>query len=188
LNGNNAFWGCKATTDWSLQPWGRINTLNEEDCRWLQYALTLAQRAAAEGEVPVGAVLVYQNEVLGEGYNRSIAACDPTAHAEILALRQAATQIGNYRLVNSVLYVTLEPCPMCAGAIVNARVERVVFGARDPRAGACGTVFNILQADSLNHRVIVEGGLLAETCGELLQSFFRARRGRRNDPCVMLDH
>jgi tRNA(adenine34) deaminase len=162
--------------------------LNELDCRWLQYALTLAQHAADEGEVPVGAVLVYQDEILGEGYNRPIAACDPTAHAEILALRQAATQIGNYRLINSILYVTLEPCPMCAGAIVHARVGRVVFGARDPRAGACGTVFNILQADSLNHRAIVEGGLLAETCGELLQSFFRVRRGKRDDAWVSLRH
>jgi tRNA(adenine34) deaminase len=165
-----------------------MNALNEQDCRWLQYALILAQRAAAEGEVPVGAVLVHQDKVLGEGYNRPIAACDPTAHAEILALRQAATQIGNYRLVNSVLYVTLEPCPMCAGAIVHARVGRVVFGARDPRAGACGTVFNILQADSLNHHAIVEGGLFAQACGELLQSFFRARRGKRDDACVLLHH
>lgn len=139
-------------------------------------ALELARRAADAGEVPVGAVLVRGDEVIGQGWNRSIGACDPTAHAEILALRAAAAVMGNYRLVDSTLYVTLEPCPMCAGAIVHARVARVVFGAADPRTGAAGTVFNLLQSDLLNHRAEVRGGMLAEECGALLREFFRARR------------
>ena len=142
----------------------------------MEYALSLAQRAAAAGEVPVGAVLVRDGEIIGEGYNRPIGASDPTAHAEILALRQAGTRVGNYRLVGSTLYVTLEPCPMCAGAIVHARVARVVFGASDPRSGAAGTVFDLLQSPRLNHQVRVRGGILAEACGDLLQGFFRARR------------
>jgi tRNA(adenine34) deaminase len=147
-----------------------------QDEVWMQYALALARHAAEEGEVPVGAVLVVEGEIIGEGYNRPIGACDPTAHAEILALRDAARRIGNYRLVNSTLYVTLEPCPMCAGAIIHARVGRVVFGAADLRAGAGGTVFNLLQTDCLNHRASVEGGILAEASADLLQTFFRARR------------
>ena len=140
-------------------------------------ALALARRAAEEGEVPVGAVLVVAGEIIGEGYNRPIGACDPTAHAEILALRDAARRIGNYRLLDSTLYVTLEPCPMCAGAIIHARLGRVIFGAADPRAGAGGTIFNLLQSEWLNHRAEVEGGILAGACSELLQTFFRARRG-----------
>ena len=143
----------------------------------MERAITLARQAAALGEVPVGAVLVREGEILGEGYNRPIGACDPTAHAEILALRQAAARIGNYRLPDSTLYVTLEPCPMCAGAIVHARVKRVVFGAVDPRAGAGGTVFNLLQAEQLNHRTEVTTGLVADVCSELLREFFRRRRG-----------
>ncbi len=143
----------------------------------MEQAITLARRAAALGEVPVGAVLVRAGEVLGEGYNDSIGACDPTAHAEIVALRQAAARVGNYRLPDSTLYVTLEPCPMCAGAIVHARLQRVVFGACDPRAGAGGTVFNLLQAEQLNHRVEIAAGLAEDICGELLREFFRRRRG-----------
>jgi tRNA(adenine34) deaminase len=143
----------------------------------MERAITLARQAAALGEVPIGAVLVRAGESLGEGYNRPIGACDPTAHAEILALRQAAARVGNYRLPDSTLYVTLEPCPMCAGAIVHARLQRVVFGAVDPRAGAAGTVFNLLQAEQLNHRTEVTAGLAADVCGELLRVFFRRRRG-----------
>lgn len=139
-------------------------------------ALTLARRAAAVGEVPVGAVLVRENEVIGEGWNRPIGTCDPTAHAEVVALRAAAAQIRNYRLIDSTLYVTLEPCPMCAGAIVHARVARVVFGAADPRTGAAGSVFNLLQTETLNHRTDLRGGVLAEECGTLLRDFFRTRR------------
>ena len=143
----------------------------------MERAIALARQAAVLGEVPVGAVLVRAGEMLGEGYNCPIGACDPTAHAEILALRRAAGRVGNYRLPDSTLYVTLEPCPMCAGAIVHARVRRVVFGAVDPRAGAGGTVFNLLQAEPLNHRVEVTAGLAADVCSELLRDFFRRRRG-----------
>lgn len=139
-------------------------------------ALELARRAAAVGEVPVGAMLVMDDEILGEGWNQPIGACDPTAHAEVVALRAAAARIGNYRLPGSTLYATLEPCPMCAGAIVHARVARVVFGAADPRAGAAGTVFDLLQSAALNHRAEVTSGILAEECGTLLREFFRIRR------------
>ena len=148
----------------------------ERDRRWMAEALALARRAAAAGEVPVGAVLVRGDEVIGEGWNRPIGACDPTAHAEVVALRAAAVRTGNYRLIDSTLYVTLEPCPMCAGAIVHARVARVVFGAADPRAGSAGSVFDLLRTETLNHRAEVRGEMLAEECGELLRAFFRARR------------
>ena len=146
------------------------------DRYWMRQALELARRAAEVGEVPVGALLLCEGAVIGEGWNQPIGACDPTAHAEVLALRAAAARLGNYRLVNSTLYVTLEPCPMCAGALVHARVARVVFGAADPRSGAAGSVFNLLQAEALNHRATVTGGVDAEACGALLRDFFRARR------------
>lgn len=151
-------------------------TACDRDRYWMAQALDLAQQAAAAGEVPVGAVLVRGEALIGAGWNQPIGACDPTAHAEVLALRAAAARVGNYRLVDSTLYVTLEPCPMCAGALVQARVARVVFGAVDPRAGAAGTVFNVLQSARLNHRAEVTGGVLAEGCGTLLRDFFRARR------------
>lgn len=148
-----------------------------DDSHWMRHALALAQRAAAEGEVPVGAVVVdSEGQILGEGWNRPIAAHDPTAHAEIQALRAAAEKVGNYRLVGATLYVTLEPCPMCAGAMVHARVRRVVYGAADPRSGAAGSVFNLLQSEQLNHRAEVTGGVLSEACGALLRGFFRERR------------
>ena len=150
--------------------------MDERDRYWMRRVLELAQRAAAAGEVPVGAVLVLDNEAVGEGWNQPISRCDPTAHAEIMALQAAAARLGNYRLVNSTLYVTLEPCAMCAGAMIHARVGRVVFGATDPRAGAAGSIFNILQSARLNHRAEVVGGLLAEECGAVLRDFFRARR------------
>nr|ART37897.1 F504 [uncultured bacterium] len=139
-------------------------------------AIELARVAESQGEVPVGAVLVRDDVLLAEGYNRPISACDPTAHAEIVALRAAAAQAGNYRLPGSTLYVTLEPCAMCAGAIVQARVQRVVFGARDPRAGAAGSVFQVFGEARLNHRPVVVEGVLAENCGALLSDFFRRRR------------
>ena len=145
---------------------------------FMKRALELAQRAEVEGEVPVGAVLVREGEVIGEGWNRSIGERDPSAHAEIMALRDAGRRKGNYRLPGTTLYVTLEPCPMCASAIVHARVSKVVFGASDPRTGAAGSVFDLLPSDSrFNHFTAVEGGLLAGDCGELLRAFFRARRG-----------
>ena len=131
------------------------------DLFWMARAIDLARAAQAQGEVPVGAVLVVGDHVLGEGYNQPIGACDPTAHAEIVALRAAASLAANYRLPGSTLYVTLEPCAMCAGAIVQARVARVVFGARDPRAGAAGSVFHVLGEARLNHRPAVHEGILA---------------------------
>ena len=143
---------------------------------WMARALSLAQRAAELGEVPVGAVLVRNNRLLGSGYNRPIADSDPTAHAEIGALRQAATRLRNYRLSGATLYVTLEPCAMCAGAIIQARIAKVVFGAGDSRNGACGSVFNVLQNEALNHRATVSSGVLADDCAALLRDFFRARR------------
>ncbi|MFZ5491941.1 MAG: tRNA adenosine(34) deaminase TadA [Pseudomonadota bacterium] len=146
------------------------------DRHWMERAIALAQAAGNKGEVPVGALLVAGDRVLGEGYNRPIGACDPTAHAEIVALRAAAVSTANYRLPGSTLYVTLEPCAMCAGAIVQARVARVVFGARDPRAGAAGSVFQVLGEARLNHRPAVSEGTLAERCGQLLTDFFRQRR------------
>ena len=140
-------------------------------------ALGLARRAEGAGEVPVGALLVRNGEVIGEGWNCPIGQHDPSAHAEIMALRDAARRERNYRLPGSTLYVTLEPCPMCAGAIVHARVERVVFGAFDPKGGAAGSVFDLLPSDArFNHRVVVDGGVLATACGELLRAFFRSRR------------
>lgn len=149
----------------------------QADEKWMRYALALAARAEAEGEVPVGAVLVREGAVIGEGWNRPISSHDPTAHAEIMALRIAAEKLGNYRLTDTILYVTLEPCPMCAGAIVHARVGRVVYGARDPLAGSAGTVFNIFDAPTLNHHPQVCGGVLGEECGNGLKVFFRSRRG-----------
>lgn len=149
--------------------------MGDED--FMLRALSLAERAAAEDEVPVGAVLVVDGAVVGEGWNRPIAIQDPTAHAEIMALRDAAARLGNYRLCNSTLYVTLEPCPMCAGAIVHARVARVVYAAADPKGGAAGSVFNLLPTDDrFNHRVSVEGGLLQARSSEMLKEFFRRRR------------
>jgi tRNA(adenine34) deaminase len=147
------------------------------DEAFMLQALSLAERAAAEDEVPVGAVLVIDGEVVGEGWNRPIAIQDPTAHAEIMALRDAAARLGNYRLCDSTLYVTLEPCPMCAGAIVHARVARVVYAAADPKGGAAGSVFDLLPTDErFNHRVSVDGGVLQERSSEMLKDFFRHRR------------
>ena len=146
------------------------------DREWMQRALERAHQAEQEGEVPVGALVVLEDELIGEGYNRSVTACDPSAHAEILALRAAAARLGNYRLPGTTLYVTLEPCAMCAGAIIQARTARVVFGAADPKGGAAGSVFDLLNSDRLNHRAAVESGIMEAECGELLRSFFQDRR------------
>ena len=149
----------------------------EKDEAFMRRALRWARMGAAQGEVPVGAVLVAEDgEILAEGYNQPISLCDPTAHAEVLVLREAARRLGNYRLLGTTLYVTLEPCPMCAGALVYARVRRLVFGAYDPKAGACGSVYNIVNDERLNHRLEVRGGVLAEEAADLLKSFFRERR------------
>ncbi len=142
----------------------------------MQHALTLAQKAKALGEVPVGAVIVRDNIVIGEGHNRPIAMHDPTAHAEIQAIRMATLKDKNYRLSNATLYITLEPCAMCAGAIIQARISRVVFGARDPKSGAAVSIFNILQNNALNHRVELTEGILANECGQILSEFFQERR------------
>ena len=150
--------------------------MNESDYRFMGEALCLAREAEASGEVPVGAVLVLNGEIVAAGQNAPIMLNDPTAHAEIQALRQAASAVGNYRLPGSTLYVTLEPCAMCAGAMVHARVERLVYGCSDPRSGAAGTVFNIADSASLNHRVEIVPGVREDECRVLLQDFFRARR------------
>ena len=149
----------------------------DADILYMRQALALAQRAEDQGEVPVGALVVFEGTVIGEGWNQSISTHDPTAHAEVVALRAAASRHSNYRLTGASLYVTLEPCPMCAGAMVQARVARVIYGSTDPIAGAAGTVFNILAAPSLNHRPEVRGGILTQECAHVLKSFFRARRG-----------
>ena len=142
----------------------------------MRRALRLAERARAEGEVPVGAVLVLDDKCIGEGWNRSVSASDPTAHAELMALRAGAARLQNYRLPGAILYVTLEPCAMCAGAIILARLKRLVYATADPRTGAAGSVFNILQSNQLNHRVELGSGILEQEAGSLLQAFFRARR------------
>jgi tRNA(adenine34) deaminase len=142
----------------------------------MRRALLLADRAAALGEVPIGAVLVRDEVEIGAGFNSPITSIDPSAHAEINALRAAAAREGNYRLPGSTLYVTIEPCVMCAGAIVLARIERVVYGACEPRTGAAGSVFDVLGTDRLNHRVECVGGVLGELAGEKLRAFFQARR------------
>jgi tRNA(adenine34) deaminase len=155
-----------------------MSDASSQDLVYMQQALALAARAEQEGEVPVGALVVLNGEIVGEGWNRPIVSHDPTAHAEIVALRAAATKLGNYRLTGATLYVTLEPCPMCAGAMVHARVARVVYGAPDPLAGSAGTVFNLLNAAALNHQAEVLGGILAEECSQRLKAFFQSRRGR----------
>lgn len=146
------------------------------DAAWMEQALALARRAGCEGEVPVGAVVVQAGELIGEGWNRPIGCQDVSAHAEINALRDAGARLGNYRFPGAVLYVTLEPCLMCAGAMVHARLARVVFGAFDPKTGAAGSRFDAFAAGLHSHRLQVDGGLLAEPCGQLLRDFFRARR------------
>ena len=143
---------------------------------WMRRALNLAERAQADGEVPVGAVMVKDDECIGEGWNQPISTRDPSAHAEITALRAAAGRTENYRLPGTTLYVTLEPCPMCAGAIILARVSRLVYAAADPRSGAAGSVFNILQSEQLNHRVDLTAGVLELEAAAILQTFFKNRR------------
>jgi len=146
------------------------------DQYWMHHALTLARRAWDEGEIPVGAVLVYENRVIGEGWNRPIGHHDPTAHAEIMALRQGGLVLQNYRLLNTTLYVTLEPCVMCAGAMVHSRIDRLVFGARDAKTGASGSLLDVLGHPGMNHQVDVTEGILAADCSSMLSDFFRARR------------
>lgn len=147
-----------------------------QDSVFMQMALSQARNAWALGEVPVGALVVRDGEVIATGFNQPIGTHDPTAHAEIMALRAAATLLGNYRLPGCELFVTLEPCVMCAGAMMHARLERVVFGAADPKTGACGSVVNVFEQERLNHHTAVVGGVLAQECGGLLREFFAERR------------
>jgi tRNA(Arg) A34 adenosine deaminase TadA len=152
----------------------------EADERWMRHALDLAQRAQHEDdEIPVGAVVVSaEGEVLGEGWNRNISENDPSAHAEVVAMRAAGAKVDNYRLLGATLYVTLEPCAMCAMAMVHARIRRVVYGASDPKTGAAGSVFDLLVDPRHNHRVEVRGGVLAEEASQRLTNYFRAKRGK----------
>ncbi len=143
---------------------------------WMRHAMALAGRAGDEGEVPVGAVLVLDGEVIGEGWNRSIGRHDPTAHAEIMALRRGGAVLANYRLLNTTLYVTLEPCVMCAGAMIHARIGRLVFGARDEKTGAAGSFCEVLRQPGINHQVAITAGVLGEECSRQLSDFFRLRR------------
>lgn len=154
---------------------------NKMDLYWMREALNLAKKAEEQDEVPVGAVLVFKDQIIGQGWNQPISAIDPSAHAEIIAIRQAAAFLKNYRLNDTTLYVTLEPCVMCVGAMVHARIKRLVFGAADPKTGAAGSVFSLLPAPQHNHQVIVEGGLLAEESALLLQNFFKRKRQGKSD-------
>ncbi|MCC6195792.1 MAG: tRNA adenosine(34) deaminase TadA [Burkholderiales bacterium] len=154
----------------------------DPDERWMDEALALARTAAARGEVPVGALVVRAGVAVGRGGNTPIADSDPTAHAEIAALRDAARALGNYRLVDCVLYTTLEPCAMCAGAIFHARIARVVFGAHDPKSGVCGSVIDLFGEPRLNHHARVRGGVRAAECARLLSEFFAARRAQPPSP------
>lgn len=155
----------------------RNSELETRDLFFMRQAIALARRAAEAGEVPVGAVLVRDGEPIGEGWNCPITTHDPSAHAEVQALRDAGRRVGNYRLPGSTLYVTLEPCLMCAGVLVHARIGRLVFGAIDPKGGAAGSVFEVLPPDGrFNHRFECQGGVLADECGQLLKDFFQQRR------------
>lgn len=154
-----------------------VTDRREADEHWMRRALELAGQARQAGEVPVGAVVVIDGEIAGEGYNRPIFSNDPSAHAEMVALRAACESVGNYRLPQATMYVTLEPCVMCSGAMIHARLERVVYGADDPKTGAAGSVFDTLLSDKHNHQVLVSGGVLSEQSADLLRSFFADRRG-----------
>ncbi len=149
------------------------------DLDYLRAAIAEAINAEANGEVPVGAVVVHEDKIIGRGQNRVLRDSDPTAHAEIVALREAGLALNNYRLEDCTLYVTLEPCAMCAGAILHARIARLVYAAPDPKAGACGSVLSVMNHPQLNHKVEVTSGMLADECGQLLTSFFFERRGKK---------
>ena len=153
-----------------------LDKLSTDDTAWMRYAIRLAQRAETQGEVPVGAVIVKAGQVIAEGWNQPISEHDATANAEIMALRQAGSSLQNYRLIDTTLYVTLEPCVMCMGAMIHARVQRLVFGAYDVKRGAVCHALQLAEADFLNHRLDWQGGVLEETCGQLLKDFFRQRR------------
>ena len=147
-----------------------------EDAAWMELALEQAQLAALAGEVPVGALVIRNGEIIGQGHNRNLLDNDPTAHAEIVALRQAAARVGNHRLIGCTMVATIEPCSMCAGALIHARIARLVYGAADPKAGAAGSTVQVINHPSLNHRMEVTAGVLADKCSEILQQFFRRKR------------
>lgn len=151
----------------------------EQDEYWMRYALRLADNAQQQGEIPVGAVLVKDNQIIGEGWNQSISLHDPSAHAEMMAIRQAGQNLQNYRLVGSCLYVTLEPCSMCAGLLVHSRIHRLVFGASDFKTGAVGSLFDLLGDLRMNHHVEVKGGVIEKECGDKLSMFFKLRREQK---------
>ncbi|MGB0468311.1 MAG: tRNA adenosine(34) deaminase TadA [Pontibacterium sp.] len=156
-----------------------VGESSTQDEHWMRAALLLAERAAEAGEVPVGAVVVLNGEVIGEGWNHPISGHDPTAHAEVMALRDAAQRIGNYRLVDAQLYVTIEPCTMCTGALVHARIRRLVYGAAEPKSGVVCSNGGLLDQGWLNHKVEYTGGVLAEACSERISRFFRVRRAEK---------
>jgi tRNA(adenine34) deaminase len=170
--------GEEANTDMDVNVGVKPDAEAAGDERLMREALALAREAGAAGEVPVGAVVVCNGEIIGRGYNRPITSHDPTAHAEIIALREAAKRLGNYRLPGCELFVTLEPCTMCTGAMFHARIARVVFGTRDPKTGVAGSVLDLYAEPRLNHHAEIVGGVLAAECGEMLSSFFAARRAR----------
>ncbi len=153
----------------------------DDNARYMRYAIREAERAQEEGEVPVGCVIIYNNEIIGKSHNQRELLQDPTAHAEVVAITQAANKLGSWRLEETKLFVTLEPCPMCAGAIILARIPEVYFGAHDPKAGACGTLMNLLEDTRFNHQPKVYPGLLADECGALLSGFFQEIRRRSRE-------
>ena len=156
------------------------NMPSGDDAAWMELALEQSQLAAAAGEVPVGALVIKDGEILGRGHNRNLLDDDPTAHAEIVALRQAAARLGNHRLTGCTMVATIEPCSMCAGALIHARMARLVYGARDPKAGAAGSVLQVINHPGLNHRMEVTAGVLAEKCSAVLQDFFRQKRQQQS--------
>jgi tRNA(adenine34) deaminase len=156
------------------------NMRSGEDAAWMELALEEAALAAAAGEVPVGALVIKDGEIIGRGHNRNLLENDPTAHAEIVALREAAARVGNHRLNGCLMVATIEPCAMCAGALVHARIARLVYGANDPKAGAAGSALQVLNHPRLNHQVEVRAGVLAGKCSEVLQQFFREKRQQSN--------
>lgn len=154
----------------------KLSPQQDDDQHFMKAALALAQQAEAHNEIPVGAVVVANGKIIGEGFNQSIMLNDPSAHAEMIAIRQAGQYIKNYRLLDCTLYVTLEPCPMCSGLLVHSRINRLVYGAKDLKTGSAGSVFNITQSDKLNHQIELTPNVLAEECSDLISSFFKRRR------------
>ena len=150
------------------------------DEEWMQYALQLAKKSEERDELPVGAIIVYKNKIIGEGWNQPISSNNPTAHAEIMALQDAGEKIGNYRLLDSTMYVTLEPCVMCAGAMVHARIAKLVYAVDDQKTGACGSVFNMIQAEELNHNTEIKKGVLEKECQALIKNFFKEKRLKKS--------